>query len=314
MGPNIGHLIAQLPQYLSPTPYDDCRFFQSTSSELVIFSPMAGEYVTVAWPTSHGRRIQPNGIKAWLRLRGLHWPCFCSLTSEDPQSLSTQIVEALDGRVYALCHSTPSKCGFRMNLSELYHSALLKSEFNHLPTLTVNPAGPDMEVLLTAFRTGSHMGRAPYFEGYCGEHETKYVGTVQLAGASAVDRTLDSGLSYRHRVLPLSHEVACHRRRRLDDESQCFATSIPVPLPTSYAYTRRRGRVNAIAGPSVICPTCESQGLPSEAEEDILARLSASDGVSSFEMQGLIDKCDLCHKYFLSSHLRVHIRTCDAGF
>jgi hypothetical protein len=38
----------QLPVFLS-TPYDDCASFQSQSTELVVFSPSAGEYVTIAW-------------------------------------------------------------------------------------------------------------------------------------------------------------------------------------------------------------------------------------------------------------------------
>ena len=38
----------QLPAFLA-TPYDDCTLFQSGSTELVIFSPSVGEYVTIAW-------------------------------------------------------------------------------------------------------------------------------------------------------------------------------------------------------------------------------------------------------------------------
>jgi hypothetical protein len=45
MPSNIG---IRLPDFLS-SPYDDCASFQSRSTELVIFSPSAGEYVTIAW-------------------------------------------------------------------------------------------------------------------------------------------------------------------------------------------------------------------------------------------------------------------------
>ncbi len=31
------------------TPYDECNIFQSRSTELVVFSLMAGEFVTIAW-------------------------------------------------------------------------------------------------------------------------------------------------------------------------------------------------------------------------------------------------------------------------
>jgi hypothetical protein len=40
--------LRRLPAFLT-TPYGDCASFQSQSTELVIFSPSAGEYVTIAW-------------------------------------------------------------------------------------------------------------------------------------------------------------------------------------------------------------------------------------------------------------------------
>jgi hypothetical protein len=42
-------MIATRPLDFLATPYDDCTLFQSQSMELVIFSPAAGEYVTIAW-------------------------------------------------------------------------------------------------------------------------------------------------------------------------------------------------------------------------------------------------------------------------
>ena len=40
---------ARLPPEFLETPYDACNIFQSRSTELVIFSFTAGEYVTIAW-------------------------------------------------------------------------------------------------------------------------------------------------------------------------------------------------------------------------------------------------------------------------
>jgi hypothetical protein len=46
---NQGLLMGRhVPGFLT-TPYDDCTFFQSQSTELVVFSPSAGEYVVIAW-------------------------------------------------------------------------------------------------------------------------------------------------------------------------------------------------------------------------------------------------------------------------
>ena len=117
-----------IPDFLA-TPYDACNHFQSRSTELVVFSPSVGEYVTIAWyvvsfklpdnlhlfdgrPTHHGRRIFPHGIKEWLRNRGLHWSCFCSLTS-GAANKSTRIVESITGSIFAYCNSPYSVCGFQ---------------------------------------------------------------------------------------------------------------------------------------------------------------------------------------------------------
>lgn len=109
-------------------PFDDCIDFQKQSKDLVVFSPTAGQYVTIAWcvpwllslshaepvstrPLWRGERITPTGIKAWLRNRGLHWSCFCALVSGS--SHSTQIVQSAgDGKVYVFCSEYPSKCHF----------------------------------------------------------------------------------------------------------------------------------------------------------------------------------------------------------
>jgi hypothetical protein len=121
-------MFSNIPGFLA-TPYDDCTFSQSRSRELVVFSPSVGEYVIIAWyvfsfespiickgsfdgrPTYHGRRILPHRIKDWLRNRGLHWSCFCSLTLGG--SISTRIVESMSGSIFVFCNSPLSVCGFR---------------------------------------------------------------------------------------------------------------------------------------------------------------------------------------------------------
>lgn len=46
--------------------------------------------------------------------------------------------------------------------------------------------------------------------------------------------------------------------------------------------------------------------------DEVMDRLMAGDGVSSFEMQGLFERCDRCHLHFLSTALRLHILSCRA--
>jgi hypothetical protein len=41
-----------------------------------------------------------------------------------------------------------------------------------------------MASLRTEFRSTESTRHGPYFRGYCGEHESEYQGTIQLAGNS----------------------------------------------------------------------------------------------------------------------------------
>lgn len=164
----------------------------------------------------------------------------------------------------------------------------------------------------------------PYFIGYCGEHQSQYPGIVQLAGAS-----LAEGGGY---LLFLLHpSVLCSKilgllqpstsasnpqarhRARLDEESRRFRATIPVPPPTSSAFTRIRGRRNAGLTPSMARPTRLSLGLPSQSEQDIIERLQAGEGIPEFDMRGVFKKCTICNAYFVASLLRIHIRGCSLG-
>ena len=104
----------------------------------------------------------------------------------------------------------------------------------------------------------------------------------------------------------LHQHLRIRHRERLDAASASLASSLSAPLPSSSAYTRRRGR-NAVAGPSAIHVTRESMGLPSKKEEGILERMQVAEGISAAEMLHLFEQCDLCAQYFLSSFLKNHI-------
>ena len=108
-------------------------------------------------PVYHGRRILAHRIRDWLRNRGLHWSCFCSLTFGG--STSARIVEAQSSRVYAFCRDFPSVCGFRskscsdyslhhvldifpVDLTQIHQTARYESEYERLPLLCMSQHGP----------------------------------------------------------------------------------------------------------------------------------------------------------------------------
>lgn len=126
-----------------------------------------------------------------------------------------------------------------------------------------------------------------------------------------------------HRVLPspVNYEVVRARKRAaLDKESAELIASIsarPRPPPSSSAFTRVIHRstssINAVAGPSRI-PVDRFRTvdkIASNQEAQLLTTLAGGDGISSFDIQGFIEECGICHRFFLGSVLPSHIFSCD---
>ncbi|KAF8058006.1 hypothetical protein FPV67DRAFT_1525424 [Lyophyllum atratum] len=165
-------------------PFNACVAFQEASTELVIYSPLVGQIVTVAWPLYQNKRIVPAGIKSWLRNRGLHWPCFCPLISG--KSVSARIVESQQGEVYVFCNEYPSSCGFFLNLTAIHHGAAVEAEYD-LPTLASGRKPPMLELQMTFnLNSADDAEPGPYFEGYCGEHSSDHPEVEQLSGGEFV--------------------------------------------------------------------------------------------------------------------------------
>lgn len=192
-----------------------------------------------------------------------------------------------------------------------------------MPLLTnINAASgrvPDMNRLRAEFRMMSNHLHGPYFNNYCGEHESEHPGIAQLSGASHADGGLCflycfySAYNLLSKGRPsLSTLENAHARRRayMNEESRLVRSMIPAPIPTSFAYTRIRRPRTQDAGPLVVRPTHESLGLPSCGEQAILDQLLANEGVSTFDLTGLFEKCGVCDRYFIASLLRVHIQSC----
>ncbi|KAF8891919.1 hypothetical protein CPB84DRAFT_1748791 [Gymnopilus junonius] len=271
--PLLLHTFASMPRQdlvhhgILADPYTDCAFFQCLSSELVIYSPTAGQHVEIAWPTTtEGRPIMPSGIKNWLYSHGLHWPCFCSLTEED--SLSSWIVKALNGDVFILqfiikFDVTPKYC----------HSLLKLSKPPDHCTL------PSMGTIVSNFLHDAAAVRGPYFRGFCREHLIDYPGVIQLAGAPLAMWQLSTAQVSRHGLslsasgFPYSHFRQAGAHTQGEDDGDEFFGHVSAPLFThSKAWTRivckkvhpsevligmaageaTSGSSNAIAGPSLL--------------------------------------------------------------
>jgi len=90
-----------------------------------------------------------------------------------------------------------------VDLTRIQHSALLTSEYKHLPTLGLCPLQccggrltfslnflaseglPEMDEIVLAFETNSRLEEGPYFKGYFGEHISQHPGIEQKAGPFA---------------------------------------------------------------------------------------------------------------------------------
>lgn len=67
-------------------------------------------------PVSRGTRITANGVREYMRRRGLFLECFCGLVSDDPRP--SQIVDTMvSGHTIGFCHYNPARCGYRGKFS-----------------------------------------------------------------------------------------------------------------------------------------------------------------------------------------------------
>ncbi|KAG1853369.1 hypothetical protein F4604DRAFT_1933264 [Suillus subluteus] len=184
-----------------------CVVAQHSSTELLVYSREVGQLVMIAYPMScRGQRIVPEGVFDFLRRRGLTWECFCGLISGQPTP-ARFADEFISGHTVVRCHHVDNRCGFYLNIDSIYHTALLESRYEHLPTL-LRERAPDIVSLATAFRSTprAELGDvALTFVGYCGFHETMFPGYPQLRG----------GLSHIPRFVGRSFITQrAHRRER----------------------------------------------------------------------------------------------------
>lgn len=316
-------------------PFDACVKFQKESTELVVYSDLAKQIVTIAWPTFNRKKIVPSSIKNWLRARGLHWSCFCGLVSATSES--TQIVQSIgDGKVYVFCSSYPPKCHFYLQLSELYTSATLESEYPHIPKL-VSGLMPSTNNLLTAFllRGADSIEVGPYFLGYCGEHAVDHPGSEQQSGSPiVVTRTgqkktrssLSAGIASSHTGLKFSNST--RSTATVAQPSACSGIKSASSKRLTTTVLRAPARQSTMnLGPSTphaasvymdMGPSLEehpiagsSTGVDTASNvSNILRVLEDGGGISKYQADGLLERCDKCREYFLAVFFKTHVLAC----
>ncbi|KAF8997021.1 hypothetical protein BDQ17DRAFT_1429369 [Cyathus striatus] len=291
-----------------PDIYDNLSLQQKFSSNLVLWCVLAKQLVTVAYPTYMGNRIAPANIRQWLRDRLLHWPCFCALAAEDGVSCSCRLVNAMDGNVYAFCQNSPSTCNFFLDISKIYHSATIESDYANLPTKSRK--SPNTSTLLTTFLLASWDNQGPpYFKDYCGEHASDFGGAIQSSGTFSMTW---GGTS-------LSTRPLLSRKRLLDEPIKVHR------LPdTSLARTRVKRTKTTMDNEDIVKEVAEEKSvwyelmkddieqekmketfIISDHESDIIARFREGFAVSKYDFEGLIEM-----SYFLTGALNYHISEC----
>ena len=74
--------------------------------------------------------------------------------------------------------------------------------------------------------------------------------------------------------------------------------------------TSAKNSQSASASGSTSSATRATSLEESTVQEGLLYCLIRGEGINSFDQLGLLEQCDKCYKYFLSAHLRPHVRAC----
>ncbi|KAH6901159.1 hypothetical protein BKA70DRAFT_1437045 [Coprinopsis sp. MPI-PUGE-AT-0042] len=140
---NINESPYREPGTWSTTPrFRSWYLFQKYSKDLVIYCEYTKCPVRIAWPTnSLGVRVSPGWLLIWLRERCLVWYCFCQDdVVNSGEERSCRIGLDADGKnIGAFCHFPVSRCGFNINLTDLFRDALHESKYRHLDVDVEDP-------------------------------------------------------------------------------------------------------------------------------------------------------------------------------
>ncbi|KAF8887436.1 hypothetical protein CPB84DRAFT_1849844 [Gymnopilus junonius] len=292
-------------------PYADCAFFQCSSSELVIYSPTAGQ-----------RPLRKAYRALWYQeLAPLSRPPLAMLLQFDRgRCLRVLPYVSLGLQFLIKFDVTPKYC----------HSLLkLSKPPDHCGTL------PSMGTIVSNFLRNAAAVQGPYFRGFCREHLIDYPGVVQLAGAPLAMCQLSTAQVSRHGALLYASLcwLTHHAKALLRSELICLGVSLFSLLTGWCSYSGKAqtrivckkvhpsevligvaageatsGSSNAIAGPSLL-PSEQAGSDRFTREGAALARLLET-GVYTSDMPGLVECCDKCGIYYTATKLCSHIITC----
>ncbi|KAJ6523253.1 hypothetical protein DFH09DRAFT_1096749 [Mycena vulgaris] len=186
---------------------------------------------------------------------------FCGFLSDRLNPKSCQIIfSSVTGDVLGFCHYDNPRCGFFINLTEIYNKYLLNSAYGHLPTLASGNV-PYMDALCFAFTLHRFpaQGIAPHLEGYFGEQISEFpAGTRQQSGP-LLKRTPSHGRSSTRRhstpYVRMQKEALASNQRYLETDDV-------------YPRNRRVQTAPAVAGPSRILMESGSAPAPFRAVDD----------------------------------------------
>ncbi|KAF8988776.1 hypothetical protein BDQ17DRAFT_1334426 [Cyathus striatus] len=240
------------------------------------------------YPEKQNReRVRPAGLLAWLDLRGLYWPCFCSIGAPDGETRRARIVHARNGVVHVFCYNYPPNCSYYMNISQKCETATLGSAYLNLPTKRIGC--PDMGRIYANFLLASDDSSVSpvRMEGYCGEH---------LAGIAIQQQAI---------LNPVATLNILGKRKRT-----CRAL-LPIPMPTppkthSPGATRVVKRVKKGTNKDLKPSTSDTNKV--SGSEQPVTRLNEGEDIDT---DGFLELCTSCGKYFLADCLKKYILGCS---
>ena len=107
-------------------------------------------------------------------------------------------------------------------------------------------------------------------------------------------------------TLAMIADVVCHQQRRQHPATTRIKRK---SIRTASAYNPA---TPFAARTPILAPAAASRpAIPSSRELDTISKISRGEGVSSYDIQGLLDQCGICNMYFTCTVLCRHIFECS---
>ena len=360
---------------------------QCSSTELVVYSARVHQVVVVTWYVSvgHSNPSTPTSdIPGQREMVHISFLIIFEIGSADTASSGAAFVpSSLAAPLHArsciakmglwrhiYCTDFPPKCGFRgkflsspksilsdhlflVNLTNIYGSALLTSEYPHLPTLGMpgiaiaslpnlnifqhQEESPTLTTSCLPFRAPRHLNQVLTLRAFVGNmslsilvrnrkqgHSCNLVYFFLCSGNQTLTRPIAADIHLRYQPYSIDQSaVRAHQRSTMDLEAATLALhAVAVRrqhATTSSAAThiikKRKPASFFIDSEMGPSATALSSGpiQPESQELEAIAKLRRGEGVSPFEFLGLIEQCGICKLFFTGGVLRCHIFVCPSS-